>query len=275
MDAVRALELLGGYTSGQWGMVTTRQALLIGVDDVTLHRLKTAGLLEPVRHGVHAMTSSTASPVRLEQAVWLSLRPATAAWERPKLDLDGGVVSHQSAARLHGLGDLPNTHVEMTVPRRRTMRDPGVRLHKADLKDSEVAVIDGLPLTTPIRTIRDLLHRHIDASHIATIIRQAIEAGQVQLHELPDQIGQYAHSYGAKRGNGSDLLDHLLAHLGLSIRDISAGITWQNLGKSKWSNLEKELVTWGQLAHISPEIAQRLLRREADQEPPFEPNDES
>lgn len=274
MDAVRALELLGAYTAGQWGMVTTRQALFVGVDDVTLHRLKTANLIEPVRHGVHAMTSSTASPARPEQAVWLSLRPATAAWERPKLDLDGGVVSHQSAARLHGLGDLPGTHVEMTVPRRRTMRDPGVRLHRADLRDSDVTVLDGLPLTTPSRTIRDLLHRHIDASHIATIIRQAVEAGQVRLQDLPDQIGQYAHSYGAKRGNGSDLLDHLLGHLGPSIRDISVPTSWQELERSTWSNLEKMPVTWGQLSRISPEIAQRLLRRESGQEPPFEPNDE-
>ena len=76
MEMVPALELLGDYTAGQWGMVTTRQAQSLGVDDVTLHRLRAAGLLETVRHGVHATTSSAASGARLEQAVWLSLRPA-------------------------------------------------------------------------------------------------------------------------------------------------------------------------------------------------------
>lgn len=216
MELVQALELLGGYTAGQWGMVTTRQALSLGVDDVTLHRLRAAGLLETVRHGVHAATSSPASDARQEQAAWLSLRPDTAAWERPQLDPDGGVISHQSAARLHGLGDLPNTRVEMTVPRRRTMRDPGVWLRKAELTDAEVTLLDGLPVTTAARTIRDLLDRRTDASHIATIILQAAEARLVAPDALVDQIRPYARRYGVTPGNGAELLTQLLAQVGVS-----------------------------------------------------------
>jgi predicted transcriptional regulator of viral defense system len=242
MEMVPALELLGGYTTGQWGMVTTRQALAVGVDDVTLHRLRAAGLLETVRHGVHAATSSAASDARPEQAVWLSLRPDVAAWERPKVDPDGGVVSHQSAARLHGLGDLPATHIELTVPRRRTMRDPNVKLCKAELADADVTLLDGLPVTTPLRTIRDLLDRHTDASHVATIIRQAVEAGQVATGDLPGAIAPFARRYGAPAGDGTALLAHLLAQIGVvpEPRD--------------------EPVTWGQLANPSAELI-RLLRR--------------
>ncbi|WP_237774739.1 type IV toxin-antitoxin system AbiEi family antitoxin domain-containing protein [Actinosynnema sp. ALI-1.44] len=209
-------------------MVTTRQALSLGVDDVTLHRLKTAGLLETVRHGVHAVVSSATSDARLEQAVWLSLRPGAAAWERPKLDPDGGVISHQSAARLHGLGDLPNIRIEITVPRRRTMRDPGVWLRKAALSESDVTTLDGLPVTTPMRTICDLLDRHVDASHIATIIHQAVDAGQVRLDDLAEQIGSYARRYGVKPGNGSELLEQLLAQGGLSVHELAtrhSGVT--------------------------------------------------
>jgi len=220
MEMVRALELLGGYTAGQWGMVTTRQALALGVDDVTLHRLRAAGLLETVRHGVHATTSAPASDARLEQAAWLSLRPDAAAWARPKLDPDGGVVSHESAARLHQLGDLPNTRVEMTVPRRRTMRDPGVWLRKAALTDSEVTLLDGLPVTTALRTIRDLLDRHIDASHIATIIHQAASAGLVRAVELPDQVRPYARRYGVR--TGAELVTQLLAQIGVAPDELPA-----------------------------------------------------
>lgn len=278
MEMVRALELLGGYTAGQWGLVTTRQALPLGVDDVTLYRLKTAGLLETVRHGVHAVTSSVASEARPEQAAWLSLRPEMAAWERPKLDRDGGVISHQSAARLHGLGDLPNTRIEMTVPRRRTMRDPGVWLRKAELTEPEVTVLDGLPVTTPTRTICDLLDRHTDASHIATIIRQAVEAGQVQLNELPTRIAPYARGYGAKAGNGTELLSQLLAQIGHSIDDLAvrpSAVTWGQLSNRRWEDLKNMNVTWGQLANASPELAQRLLRSAAEQQPTAEPNDET
>jgi predicted transcriptional regulator of viral defense system len=277
MEMVRALELLSGYTAGQWGLVTTRQALPLGVDDVTLHRLKAAGLLDNVRRGVHAVTSSVASEARPEQAAWLSLRPEMAAWERPKLDRDGGVISHQSAARLHGLGDLPNTRVEMTVPRRRTMRDPGVWLHKAELTEPEVTVLDGLPVTTALRTICDLLERRGDASHVATIVRQAVEAGQVQLGELPERIAPYARHYGARSGDGTELLAQLLAHIGLTPDDFALRpprVGWSQLSHLSWAELENMNVTWGQLANASPELARRLRRAGAgEQEPTAESDD--
>jgi predicted transcriptional regulator of viral defense system len=221
---VHALELLGGYTTGQWGMVTTRQAQSLGVDDVTMHRLRTAGLLETVRHGVHATTSSPASDARPEQAVWLSLRPATPAWERPRLDPDGGVLSHRSAARLHGLGDLPDSRIELTVPRRRTMRDPNVWLRTAALTEPDVTLLDGLPVTTPLRTIRDLLDRSTDASHVATIVRQALESGQVARAELPAAIAPFARRYGVV--SGAELLAHLLAQIGVPD---DAPVTWAQL----------------------------------------------
>jgi predicted transcriptional regulator of viral defense system len=278
MEMVHALELLSGYTAGQWGMVTTRQAQLIGVDHVTLHRLKTAGLLEGVRHGVHAVTSSGVSRARAEQAAWLALRPQVAGWERPKLDPDGGVVSHRSAARLHGLGDLVNTRVEMTVPRRRTMRDPGVWLHRAELTGADVTVLDGLPVTTPTRTICDLLDQHIDASHIATIIRQAVEGGQAQLDQLAEELKPYARRYGAKPLTGAALLELLLTQIGLSTSELSTRpsptITWGQLQELTWDDLKTAGVTWGQLAEMSPEIAQRLRRATTAPDSTTEPNDE-
>jgi predicted transcriptional regulator of viral defense system len=221
MDTVRALERLSEYTAGQWGMVTTQQALRSGVDDVTLYRLKSAGLLEGVRRGVYASTSAGESEARAEQAAWLALRPEVAGWARPKLDPDGGVVSHRSAARLHNIGDLVDTHVEITVPRRRTTRDPGVRLRRGALTEADVMVLDGLPVTTPMRTIYDLLGQHGDAGHIATIIRQAVEAGQVRLDELAERIQPHARSYGAKPPTGVALLELLLAQIGLSVQDLA------------------------------------------------------
>ena len=46
----------------------------------------------------------------------------------------------------------------------------------------------GSPRLTAIRTIYDLLGQHSDASHVATIVRQAVEAGQVRLDELAERI---------------------------------------------------------------------------------------
>jgi putative AbiEi antitoxin of type IV toxin-antitoxin system len=269
MEMVKALTLLGEYTAGQWGLVTTRQSVSLGVSDVTLHRLRAAGLLEKVRHSVHAVTSSPAPEARPEQAAWLSLRPGTPAWERPRLDPDGGVISHRSAARLHGLGDLPATDVEMTVPRRRTMRDPETRLHRGDLIDADVTVIEGLPVTTPVRTIRDLLAQRTDASHVATIIRQAALTGQVLLDELPDEIAPYARRYGVTAGDGSQLLVQLLAQIGVSLEQLatrSPDMTWGELDGRRWADLENRAVTWGQLANTAPELVRRLLAAAPDKD---------
>jgi predicted transcriptional regulator of viral defense system len=264
MEAVRALELLGEYTAGQWGMVTTRQALRSGIDDVTLHRLKAAGLLEPVRRGVYALTSAEASGARPEQAAWLALRPEVPGWARSKLDPDGGVVSHESAARLHGLGDLVTARVEITTPRRRTTRDPGVRLRRGELAEADVVVLNGLPVTTPARTIHDLLGQHTDASHVATIIRQAVEAGQVQLDVLAERIQPHARSYGATPPTGVALLELLLAQIGTSVQDLAVrpapATTGGQLQGLTWAELKNTNVTWGQLAEMSPEALQRLMR---------------
>ncbi len=211
----QALELLGTFTAEQWGMITSQQANALGVDDVTLHRLEQAGHIERVRRGVYAATIAVATEAREEQAVWLWLAPATPAWTRPPLDPDSGVLSHQSAARLHHLGELVNNGITLITPRRRTSRDPDLRLVTRQLDPDDVTTIDGLPVTTALRTICDLLEQHIDGSHIATIIRQAVEGGLVQLDMLAERLGPYALRYGVRpAGDGEALLERLLAEIG-------------------------------------------------------------
>lgn len=209
-----ALELLGVFTAEQWGMVTSAQARDAGVDAVTVHRLKEAGFLEPVRRGVYAVTSAAVTGARDEQAAWLSLRPAVPAWERAALSGEDAVLSHASAARLHGLGDFPQSEIAMTTPRRRTSRDPGLWFKTTVLDDADVTLVDGLPVTTVLRTVCDLLDQLRDASHVATVIRQAVLADQLRLDELTDRIGVFARRYGLRAGDGAGLLDHLLEQIG-------------------------------------------------------------
>ncbi|WIY07299.1 type IV toxin-antitoxin system AbiEi family antitoxin domain-containing protein [Amycolatopsis mongoliensis] len=218
----QALELISGFTADQWGMVTSRQASGAGVDRSTLHRLEAAGYLDRVRHGVYASTTAVVTAARDEQAAWLSLDPATAAWDRPPLDPDGGVLSHRSAARLHGLGELVDDRITFTTPRRRTSRDPDLWFKRAELAEDDVTTVDGLPVTTALRTILDLLDQHVDGSHLATIIREAVLANLVRLDELADRIGPYSVRYGVRRpGDGEALLDHLLAGIGTSTVELA------------------------------------------------------
>jgi predicted transcriptional regulator of viral defense system len=222
MEIGPAFELLSAYTADQWGMITSRQAKSLGVDASTLHRLETAGYLDRVRHGVYAATTATVTPSREEQAAWLALNPAVAAWARPPLDPNGGVVSHQSAAGLHRLGELADDRICFTAPRRRTSRDPDLWFKLAELADEDVTVIDGLPVTTALRTICDLLDQHVDGSLVATVIRQAVLANQVGLDVLAEHIGPYALRYGVRRpGNGAALLEHLLVEIGTTTAELA------------------------------------------------------
>ncbi|MHA6798527.1 type IV toxin-antitoxin system AbiEi family antitoxin domain-containing protein [Bounagaea algeriensis] len=214
MKALAALTALGDeYTPGQWGMVTTSQARQLGVETVTLTRLVEQGLLLRLRHGVYAVAAAEEADHADLKAAWLALNPKVAAWRRPMLDPDGGVVSHRSATLLHELGDLAADKIEVSVPRRRTMRDPAVRLRVRALEPGDVILVEGLPVTTIERTVVDLLEDHVDASHVAPIIHEASLDGRLDLDSLAARIGGYSRRYGLATGDGRGLLDHLLAQV--------------------------------------------------------------
>lgn len=205
------MNALAGCTADQWGMVTTAQANAAGVDNVTLARLVDVGLLDHVRRGVYAAATAAEDPLRQQKAAWLQLNPTVAAWHRPRIDPDGGVLSHSSAALIHGVGDLLAGPIEFTVPRRRTTKHQDIRFRRADLAESDVTVADGLPVTTVGRTIDDLLADHIDGGHAGDLIYQALRRGQVDTGSLTNRIGRHARRYGVSGGDGPALLEFLLA----------------------------------------------------------------
>lgn len=221
MDMAQALEALADFTTEQWGMVTSAQAKAAGVDGVTLLRLVEARLLERLRRGCYIVVAGAQTRHVREKAVWLLLNPAVPAWKRPRLDPDGGVVSHSSAALIHDIGDLRADTVELTVPRRRTTREPDVRLRRRVLDEADVTLVDGLPITTVDRTIVDHLDDHADGGHVGQMIYHAIRAEQVAVDSLAARIGNYNPRYGVKGRDGRALIDYLLAQVGRHADDLA------------------------------------------------------
>lgn len=222
MDKSRALALLEEYTAQQWGLVTAAQAVGAGVDRVTLTRLADAGHLEPVHRGVYAAATVPADRLREEQATWLALNPTVPAWGRSRLDPDGGVLSHRSAAWAHSAGDMLASTIELTVPRRRTTRAPTVRLRRAHLQQADITLVDGLPVTTLERTVADLMADRVDATHLAQVIADGARAESLDLPQLASRIAQHGRRYGIPRASGEALLDHLLDQIGLSRGDLAS-----------------------------------------------------
>ncbi|GAB2824384.1 hypothetical protein GCM10027073_62940 [Streptomyces chlorus] len=218
MDRVEQLVTLSGVAADQWGLVTAAQAKALGLSAVQLMRLAEAGLLESVGRGVYALQAA-GLPQHLEVKVaWLRLQPRVPAWERPLGGRDSGVVSHASACRLHGLGDIPAPDVEISVPRRRTTTEPFVRLRTASLEPADITVVDGLPVTTAARTIVDLLRAKADGGHVGGVIADAERRDLVDLDALAEAVQPHARKYGLSlTATGHQLIEHLVAQAGRTL----------------------------------------------------------
>lgn len=186
VDALEALELLG---STQRGLVATAQAREAGLTGVDLTRLADSGKLVRARHGVYALPSAGVDRLQDLRAAWLAA------------SVNGEVVvSRASAAAVHGLGDLVPAAHEFTAPVRRQSTLPDVRFHRATLSDNDVATVDGLPVTTVVRTAADLAASSLDADHLAGVLATAVEDQDVDVDALATALSPHAAHYGFDSG---------------------------------------------------------------------------
>jgi predicted transcriptional regulator of viral defense system len=207
--------------SVQWGLFTTAQVRRRGVSAQTVARLTDSGYLERIRHGVYRISGSPPTPRDRLRAAWLALNPALTVQERLDLPLDA-VVSHLSAAELHQLGDVAADQVEFTSAQRRQTRDHDVKFHRGTVDRADWTIVDGLPVTTPQRTIADLAQSHVDGEHLGGVVRDAIATLHVGVDDVAGRLTPFAHSYGAALSDGRGLVADLLRTAGLPTAIICA-----------------------------------------------------
>jgi very-short-patch-repair endonuclease len=95
----------------------------------------------------------------------------------------GGVLSHRSAGALWGLRPW-NGRIEITTQWTRAKRQ-GLLLHRAVLAPDEITTHDGIPVTTPARTLLDLagvLQKHQLQQAINEAERQRFEGPEAKRH---------------------------------------------------------------------------------------------
>ena len=67
------------------------------------------------------------------------------------------MLSHRTAAALHGLRPTQRSKIDVTVPRRSARSHKGVALHRSTtLAPEDVTIVNGIPCTTAARTLLDL-----------------------------------------------------------------------------------------------------------------------
>jgi hypothetical protein len=178
-----AIEAVAGIAAGQWGMFTTAQAAGLGVSRAEVARLVSRGVARRLRHGVHIMEGAPSGALEIVRAEWLATDPARTAGER-RGDADPVVVSHETAAQVYEIGDLPSGGVHLTSPGRLRTRQQWVTIHQQALSPKEYQWIEGLPVTTPRRTLEDIaMSGRWEASHLRTLAEDALNQGLLPASE--------------------------------------------------------------------------------------------
>lgn len=119
-------------------------------------------------------------------------RATYALWSRSRDGEIQGVYSHETALAFYDLSDVNPSKLHMTVPRsfRRNAETPGVlKLYRADLGKDEITRGPGYLVTTPIRTLRDVIESgKLSLELVEQAISGAIARGLVTRSELRAMI---------------------------------------------------------------------------------------
>ncbi|HJS72162.1 MAG TPA: type IV toxin-antitoxin system AbiEi family antitoxin domain-containing protein [Acidimicrobiia bacterium] len=184
------------------GVFSMQEAIALGLPKSTLQRRVDQGIFVRVAKGMLALPGTSTRPD-------LAMRAA--------LRLLNGVVSHQSAARIHGFEAIPISPPTITVSHRSNYSFPGVVVHQStDLLAEHVQEVEGLFVTTPARTLVDLA-KVFGPQRLERVVQHALLTGKVDVGELVELVA--ALSRRGKRGTKAlrTIIDELV--LGVAATD--------------------------------------------------------
>lgn len=175
--------------SAQGGYFTSKQAQAAGYAASAQVYNVQAGNWAREHRGIYRLTNYP-SPSRPDLILW-------SLWSCDRKGKPQGVYSHATALSIYELSDLNPSKIHMTVPSgfRRSVAHPKVlALHIADLHPSDVESMHGFDVTSPLRTIADLiLEDATQEEHLQQAVRQALQRGliskgQVEKAHLPRTV---------------------------------------------------------------------------------------
>lgn len=94
------------------------------------------------------------------------------------------VVSHQSAADLHGMGHLQPRFLHLSTVDQRTVPSNRLALHHRTLTDRDCETVGCFRVTTPARTAVDLAAGGVSQEVLDELVGDAITLGRVDSDEL-------------------------------------------------------------------------------------------
>jgi very-short-patch-repair endonuclease len=162
----------------QQGLVTRGQLVALGIDKKGIDRRVRDGRLTRLHRGVY-LAAPLPAQFTPEMAAVLACGPTA-------------VLSHHSAAALHGIRPREERDVHVTVTGGQPRSRPGIRVHRARALESIRR--HGIPVTTPARTLLDLatvlprrdLERAVEEAQLRRLVsRRALIDAQTGHHGTP------------------------------------------------------------------------------------------
>ena len=176
-------------------LIAQRSDLLrLGVDDKAIGRAKLSGALTPIRRGAYLRRSEDTTVGARDQHGLLT------AATIPRLG-DGAVVSHVSAAVLHGIAVWPSPNARVHVTKSRPgggRRTKTLYLHVAALADQDVVAVAGIDVTSVARTVVDVARTESFTTGVV-VADHALAQRLVSAEELSAVLAQHRRRVGSQR----------------------------------------------------------------------------
>lgn len=228
------------YMSTQHGLLLRRQALAAGMTVKQIAVLLRSGEWVAVRRGVYTT-----------RVLWESLdryvgRPRLEVWAATLTTRTPHLISHDSAAYLHGLPILEATPRLVHVTRigvlgGRTRH--GIKHHKAPVRTEQIGFVDDHPVLDIPRTVADIGREH-GARHAIVAANSALRHGETRnalrsaiadmtswpYVTVPRQAVEWADS--RCETPGEDLMMLMLKQLGVGLVQPQFGL--QDRGRMAW-----------------------------------------
>lgn len=223
----------------QHGALRLEQARHFGVDDATVARMVARGEVERVGRLVLRLRGA---PPTLEQRAMIAVLDAG----------PGAVISHDSAAALWAIpGFAPEP---WQVLRRRRKKDPHpylATIHETRrLPDYHVVRLDGIPLTSPVRTVFDLANLgRVHPGRIERALDTVMAKGLVGPRALQGML----HDLGGRGRRGTVLLRTLAEARGPGYRPPESGLEHRVqaiLAKAGITGFERQVVVGDEVEPI-------------------------
>lgn len=183
--------VLAELAADQFGLVTLADTRAVGYRDTSVAEMARRGRLERVSQGVYRipfMPRGRLGPY-MEAALWpVGVR---------------GVLSHETALDLWEVSDVNPAKIHITVPSaHRTQREvpAAYAVHREDLDAGEIDEIEGVPVVTLERAIRDCAADGLSLDLIDQAVRRGRGRGLLtaeQATALRSEIG--LHRVAAQR----------------------------------------------------------------------------